>query len=127
MKANKKYDQFCRTLEAMRSELLEEAFDREDIRIEHTAEDLERLQQHLDREVVIRNLDRTARQLKEVEAALGRIEDETYGVCLLCEEPISEKRLKAVPWAAYCIGCQERAESEHDERTGDDGLGLAAA
>ena len=30
------------------------------------------------------------------------------GVCLECEEPISAKRLDAVPWARYCVACQER-------------------
>jgi DnaK suppressor protein len=33
---------------------------------------------------------------------------EHYGVCLECEEPISPKRLDAVPWARYCVSCQER-------------------
>jgi DnaK suppressor protein len=35
----------------------------------------------------------------------------TYGVCLHCDEDISAKRLSAVPWAAYCINCQELVDS----------------
>ena len=31
-----------------------------------------------------------------------------YGICLECDEPISAKRLEAVPWARYCVACQER-------------------
>jgi DnaK suppressor protein len=46
--------------------------------------------------------------LREVEAALRRIEQGTYGVCHECEEPISVKRLDAVPWARYCVTCQEQ-------------------
>ena len=46
--------------------------------------------------------------LREISDALLRIEQETYGVCLECEEPISVKRLEAVPWARYCVTCQER-------------------
>ena len=39
--------------------------------------------------------------LREVQAALRRIEQSTYGVCAACEEPISAKRLDAVPWAKF--------------------------
>jgi DnaK suppressor protein len=46
--------------------------------------------------------------LREIEDALRRVEEGTYGVCAECEEPISGKRLKAVPWARYCVSCQER-------------------
>lgn len=45
--------------------------------------------------------------LREVEAALARIEDAEYGECMECQEPISIKRLEAIPWARYCIACQE--------------------
>jgi len=45
--------------------------------------------------------------LREISDALQRIEQGTYGVCLECEEPISVKRLEAVPWARYCVTCQE--------------------
>jgi DnaK suppressor protein len=45
--------------------------------------------------------------LREVGDALRRVENETYGVCAECEEPISPKRLDAVPWARYCVTCQE--------------------
>jgi DnaK suppressor protein len=41
--------------------------------------------------------------LAEVEAALGRIEDGTYGTCLACGKPIGEERLEAVPYATLCI------------------------
>ena len=45
--------------------------------------------------------------LREIGDALHRIEQGTYGVCAECEEPISAKRLDAVPWARYCVTCQE--------------------
>ena len=46
--------------------------------------------------------------LREVEDALRRIERGNYGICHQCEEPISAKRLDAVPWAKYCVTCQEQ-------------------
>jgi DnaK suppressor protein len=45
--------------------------------------------------------------LREISDALHRIDQDTYGICLECEEPISTKRLDAVPWARYCVTCQE--------------------
>jgi len=45
--------------------------------------------------------------LREIGDALRRIQHGTYGVCAECEEPISGKRLDAVPWARYCVTCQE--------------------
>jgi DnaK suppressor protein len=45
--------------------------------------------------------------LREVSDALHRIDTGHYGVCLECEEEISPKRLDAVPWARYCVTCQE--------------------
>jgi DnaK suppressor protein len=46
-------------------------------------------------------------QLRLIEEALDRIHSGDYGVCLACEEPIPAKRLHALPWARYCVSCQE--------------------
>src|SRR6476661_1892318 len=46
-------------------------------------------------------------QLRLIEEALDRINSGDYGVCLSCEEEIPEKRLRALPWARYCVTCQE--------------------
>ena len=45
--------------------------------------------------------------LREVQDALHRIDIGAYGVCHECEEPISPKRLAAVPWAKFCVKCQD--------------------
>lgn len=50
----------------------------------------------------------TTRELHEIEQALERIEEGTYGICMECERPITPKRLDAVPWARYCVACQEQ-------------------
>ena len=41
--------------------------------------------------------------IAEIEAALTRIEDGTYGTCAVCGKPIAEERLEAVPYATLCI------------------------
>jgi len=86
--------------------------DREEILIENAAEDFDRLQQQMNREVAIRNLDRESKLLKEVNAAMKRVDEGSYGTCLRCDEEIPEKRMKAVPWAAYCVPCQEAIERQ---------------
>ena len=49
-------------------------------------------------------------ELKEIEYALFKIENDTYGICEMCEEPIGVERLKVKPQAKYCIVCREIAE-----------------
>lgn len=49
-------------------------------------------------------------QFRQIQEALARVENGTYGVCLGCEGPISPKRLQAVPWAKYCTPCEESRE-----------------
>ena len=51
-----------------------------------------------------------SRQLTEIDEALLRIEDEEYGNCLNCEKAINPKRLQAIPWARFCLDCQELQE-----------------
>ncbi|HMG32444.1 MAG TPA: TraR/DksA family transcriptional regulator [Blastocatellia bacterium] len=48
--------------------------------------------------------------LKLIEEALDRITDGEFGECVNCGEDISAKRLEAIPWAPYCIRCQELQE-----------------
>lgn len=53
--------------------------------------------------------------LREIQDSLQRIEDGAYGVCLECDEAISTKRLQAIPWARYCIACQEEMAALQEE------------
>jgi DnaK suppressor protein len=124
-----KTNEIRRVLEGKRKELLTGTSDREEILIENAAEEFDRLQQQLNREVAIRNLDRESKLLKEVQAAIDRLDEDTFGVCLRCDEEIPEKRLKAVPWAAYCINCQETIDRQRaaGEPVDEDHMELAAA
>jgi DnaK suppressor protein len=48
--------------------------------------------------------------LRQVDEALSRIQDRSYGVCASCEDSLNLKRLQAVPWATLCLKCQEKEE-----------------
>lgn len=51
-----------------------------------------------------------SRQLALIDEALLRVEDDEYGLCQNCEKEITPKRLEAIPWARYCLNCQELVE-----------------
>jgi DnaK suppressor protein len=102
-------------LEAKQAEIAGGLRNREGIAIEKTADALDEVQLAGERELAIRNLDRESHLLRSVRAALSRIADGSYGICLHCEEDISPKRLAAVPWTAYCIKCQEAADRHEFE------------
>lgn len=51
-----------------------------------------------------------SRQLILIDEALLRIEEDEYGLCQNCEKDINQKRLAALPWARFCLDCQELQE-----------------
>ena len=53
--------------------------------------------------------------LSKLDLALKKIEDGTFGICEICEEPIGKKRLEARPETSLCIKCKE--DQEREERT----------
>jgi DnaK suppressor protein len=62
------------------------------------------------RESSARALEQEFQLLRQVEAARDRLRNGSFGSCLSCEEEIPPKRLSAIPWAAYCVPCQQKAE-----------------
>ena len=50
-------------------------------------------------------------ELREIDEAIGRIDDKTFGVCEDCEKPIPRERLRAIPYARLCIACKRNTES----------------
>ena len=60
-------------------------------------------------------------QLRQIQEALDRLQLGEYGICFSCEEPIPNKRLIALPWAKYCIPCQEKlADNAVEDRGTED-------
>ena len=54
-----------------------------------------------------------ARDLREIDAALSRIEDGSYGVCQACGKPIGTARLDALPEARLCVACANQEARDH--------------
>ena len=103
-------NKYRNVLEAKQADLIHMMRNRDGIAIEKSADAFDEVQYATERELAIRNLDRDSNLLRNVRAALGRIEDGSFGVCQHCEEDISPKRLAAVPWTPFCIQCQEMAD-----------------
>jgi DnaK suppressor protein len=107
--------QFKKVLQTKRDELERMVRNRDAITIEKSADALDEVQYASERELAIRNLDRETNLLRNVRAALRRIDEGTFGICMHCEEDISPKRIAAVPWAPFCIQCQEQADRNREE------------
>jgi len=105
-------NKFRTTLVAKQTDLAPTLRKRDGIAIEKTPDALDEVQLAAERELMTRNLERESKTLREVRAALERIQQNTYGTCLNCEEEIGLRRLKAVPWTPLCIACQEREDLE---------------
>ncbi|CAA9541045.1 MAG: hypothetical protein AVDCRST_MAG19-1504 [uncultured Thermomicrobiales bacterium] len=56
--------------------------------------------------------------LAQIEGAIGRLDDGTYGACQRCGKPINPERLEAFPYVAYDIDCQTILERENALRAG---------
>jgi DnaK suppressor protein len=106
------------TLETLLNALEQPLGKRDQIAIETSADALDQVQGAANREMAVRQLESESGRLREVRQAIRRIDDGVYGVCLRCDSDISPKRLSAVPWAAYCLNCQDQAEQlyERDSR-----------
>ncbi|MEZ5353628.1 MAG: TraR/DksA family transcriptional regulator [Bryobacteraceae bacterium] len=105
--SNNELTKFKNILETKQAELARVLRNREAIAIEKSADALDEVQHAAERELAIRNLDRESGLLRQVKGSLRRINEGTYGTCAHCDEEINPKRLAAVPWAQFCIQCQE--------------------
>ena len=105
---------FRKTLENSRKELGNGNRNREALAIETSPDDLDRIQHASERDYAMGNLERSSNRLREVQAALRRMDAGTFGICAGCEENINLKRLAAVPWTSFCIVCQDLADRDQD-------------
>jgi DnaK suppressor protein len=69
-----------------------------------------------EREFTIGLIENETETLREIDAALQRIANRTYGVCEATHKPIGRARLKVVPWARYCVAYERSKESGANQR-----------
>lgn len=66
----------------------------------------------MSRRILLEIGDKNHEVLTHIDDALERIENGEYGACEECDAVIPEKRLELLPYASFCVGCQERLEEE---------------
>ncbi len=70
---------------------------------------------NFEQDFMIGLIENSEETLREIDAALQRIEDRTFGLCEEGNHPIGKDRLKVIPWARLCIECQRKVEHETKE------------
>jgi DnaK suppressor protein len=63
-----------------------------------------------ERQSLVHKADATRQTLRTLKQALGRLQEGSFGECAQCGGDIELKRLEAIPWARYCVRCQEARE-----------------
>ncbi len=105
-----------RALLSKRAEVVQElGRQRSRMRIETGGDTLDRLRSLAERELAVRNVARLSTLLDQLDAALERIRDGSFGICLMCNDPIAPRRLEALPWSALCIHCQQELDRREPE------------
>jgi DnaK suppressor protein len=99
-------------LESRRDALSKRVHNRNAIAVENTADTMDEVRLAEERDLATRLLERDFADIRLVDAALARIKNGTYGLCLRCDETISLNRLGVIPHAAYCVNCQEAVERD---------------
>jgi len=115
------------SLERTRAELARVLRTRDGIEIEKSADQMDEIQYASERDLAIRSVDRESKLLRQVIAALRRIQDGSFGICIECESQISPRRLAALPWALRCIQCESAADRVAGERADSAGERLEDA
>ena len=115
--------QFQRDLEVLLADMRSPGQTRDEIVIENAADALDQVQQGEERDLAIRRIESAFGRIQSIRLALERIDAGEYGTCLRCEGEISTKRLQAIPWARYCIRCQEVVDC-HAQRPGSGNIDL---
>ncbi len=79
-----------------------------DVTQSHSGDSAEQAQERENDEVVDAIGNETAQSIRDIQAALNRIEDGTYGQCEACGEDIGQGRLEAIPEATRCVNCADQ-------------------
>jgi RNA polymerase-binding transcription factor len=111
-------NKFEALLSARVAELAHELRRRDLLAVERTADQLDEVQLASDRALAVSHFDRESHQLREARCALRRIQEGAFGICEECGEDIHFKRLRAVPWTAFCIDCQEEQDRDRTDMSG---------
>jgi DnaK suppressor protein len=104
-------ENYRQALEAKQGALAASHRNLDGIAVERVADSMDEVILANERHLALCALTREASMYQQVSAAIERLAAGTFGSCLQCDEPISERRLQALPWAALCLRCQQAADN----------------
>ena len=77
-------------------------------------DDIDNATRSLDKEILFELSGNAHNTIEQIEAALRKMDKGIYGRCEYCRQPIPKKRIKALPFARYCVNCQHSNERRHE-------------
>ncbi|HVT48772.1 MAG TPA: TraR/DksA family transcriptional regulator [Vicinamibacterales bacterium] len=114
--ARERYIELKRILEDRRREILNEVQEKmRDVRAvgasgEGVLDDAESSEADIQDDIELALIQMKSETLHKIEEALARLDEKTYGYCFECGDEISERRLRALPFAVRCKDCEEARE-----------------
>ena len=102
-------------LEAKLQEIAGSLQDRSELSIEQSADVIDMIRTATDRDLAVQRFNLSAQTLSDVRAALNALGNDDYGICQECDEEIAPRRLDVIPWARFCVRCQEVRDSRAGE------------
>jgi DnaK suppressor protein len=112
---NKRLARYKELLEAKQQELSKGFRTRNHIALARAPEMEEGAQMLVEQDLAVQSRDLAAALLRQIWAALDRIDDGSFGTCQSCGTEIHPRRLDAVPWASFCTHCQETLDQQQKE------------
>ena len=108
------YDEIKIQLEKLKKQLLNEikdsaSFERDDLKSE-VGDSYDHATSERERELNLLMMNREREKIKDIDEALSRIDEGTYGVCAECDEEIPLPRLEALPFTELCVACKSELE-----------------
>lgn len=105
----------------VKERLLEERRDRlkkvsQRVDIDTDGDEIDEVQGHIQIDLHNQFIDINNSKLFLIKEAIDRLNNNTYGICIDCDQPIMEKRLMANPYYLTCISCAEEREAEEKQR-----------
>ena len=87
---------------------------RTDLIIVPSTDPVEHAQSEMSTDLAVRAINDDWQIRRAIRSALDRIDTGEYGICDACGEPITHKRLHAIPWATFCMPCQSSQEAAEE-------------
>ena len=108
----KEWGAIHKKLEVMRDDLMRTVRNKQELEVsgQEVGDEADQAASSLEKEMLFELNDNERAMLDQIEGALRKLDKGNYGLCESCQKPIGRQRIKALPFARYCIACQGSSE-----------------